>query len=206
MPAASDGPRPKGMGATLLPAPCQGGGNRQAPSAQCYPQTPLLSFDGCPTGVRRGHEDRAELFLLEASRAGTKTNLQAPLLKCHPSPCPPPGWSASCVRATRQRQGLHFASAKSQAKPPASRAVLLPPPWRLQAQLGPGRGRAGHSPSPLKRGELCMRGCFGEGQEHSSTEVPGNRTQAAAPSGTSWRTLGESKPCSLSRAAAVEGK
>lgn len=25
-----------------------------------------------------GHEDRAELFLLEVSRAGTRTNLQAP--------------------------------------------------------------------------------------------------------------------------------
>lgn len=29
-------------------------------------------------GVRMGHEDRAELFLLEVSRAGTRTNLQAP--------------------------------------------------------------------------------------------------------------------------------
>ena len=39
-------------------------------------------------GARRGHEVRAELFLLEVSRAGTITNLQAPLLKCHPPPSP----------------------------------------------------------------------------------------------------------------------
>ena len=83
-----------------------------------------------PCGIRKGHEDRAELFLLEVSRAGTKPNLQSPL-KCHPplpSP-PPPGQSASHVRATRQRQGLRFASAKSQTKPPAYRPV--PPPCPL---------------------------------------------------------------------------
>lgn len=45
-----------------------------------------------------------------------------------------------------------------------------------------------------------------EGQEHSSTKVPGDVTWAAAPSGTSRRTPGESKLCSLSRAATATGK
>lgn len=172
---------PKGMGTTLLLAGCQGGQARQDPSSYCQPQTPLSfplwqpsesSAQGTVRqvrcwklghrGVRRGHEDRAELFLLEVSRAGTITNLQAPLLKCHPPPVPPlPGQSASRVRATRQRQGLHFASAKSQTKTPGSQAVLPPLPWRLRAQLGPARARAGHSPLLPSRGELCMRGGFG---------------------------------------------
>lgn len=138
------------MGTTLFCVPCQGGQARQAPSSH-HPQTPFPFLSGTHrkssalgtvrkvrcrelghAGARRGHEDRAELFLLEVSRAGTITNLQAPLLKCHPPLPPPPlGQSASRVRATRQRQGLHFASAKSQTKPPASRAVPPPPPWQL---------------------------------------------------------------------------
>lgn len=121
---------------SLLPAARVAGSGRSPPPTDTPDPTSLLPLAPIKTaqhqalseshqgwamghvGVRRGHEDRAELFLLEVSRAGTITNLQAPLLKCHPLPPSPAGQAASRVRATRQRQGLHFASAKSQTKPP----------------------------------------------------------------------------------------
>lgn len=162
---------------------------------------------GC-AGVRRGHEDRAELFLLEVSRAGTITNLQAPLLKCHP---PPPATAGAvsitcaCYKTTA-RLTLRFSQKPDKA--PSIPGSAAAPSLATASSAWPCQWEGRTFTFPSTEGQaLCeKRFWLREGQEHSSTEVPGDVTWAAAPSGTFWRTLGESKPCSLSRAAAATGK
>lgn len=154
-------------------------------------------------GLRRGHEDRAELFLLEVSRAVTITNLQAPLLKCHPSPHTTTGAGSITCACYKTTARLTLRSSQKPDKAPSTPGSAATPSLATASSAWPCQRQARTSTFPSEEGQALYKRRFWsrEGQEHSSNEVPGDVTWAAAPSGTSRRTLGEGKLRSLSRAA-----
>lgn len=85
-----------------------------------------MVLEGRPWGVRRGHEDRAELVLLEVSRAGTVTNLQAPLLKCHP-PVPLHHWGSQHHMCVLQDNGKAYTSLQLKARQSPQQPKTVPP-------------------------------------------------------------------------------
>lgn len=93
-------------------------------------------------GVRMGHEDRAELFLLEVSRAGTRTNLQAPSSSAIlPSPTTTTGAvsvTCACYKTTAKTYTLLQPKARQSPQHPAATPSLATAssawPWQGQAR------------------------------------------------------------------------
>lgn len=88
-----------------------------------------------------GHEDRAELFLLEVSRAGTRTNLQAPSSSAIlPSPTTTTGAvsiTCACYKTTAKTYTLLQPKARQSPQHPAVTPSLVTAssawPWQGQA-------------------------------------------------------------------------
>lgn len=167
------------------PHPCsrQGDWARQTPFSHHHPQTTLPSpslasikraqhqaqsekhsaGSWAMLEVRMGHEDRAELFLLEVSRAGTRTNLQAPSSSAIlPSPTTTTittstgavSITCACYETTAKTYSVLQPKARQNPQHPAATpsSVTASSAWPCQ-------GQGSTFTFPLSRAEFCVRCC-----------------------------------------------
>lgn len=152
-----------------------------------------------PCGSKKGTRGQSRTVFIGGvkSRNNNKPTGSPPQVPS--SPPSPAGQAASRVRATRQRQGLHFASAKARQSPRHPRSPLLG-----DRKLSLALPEAGLSPSPPSRGELCVRVVFVKGRTGAQLHRSARGRDLCCSS--QWDILGERKPCCLGRAAAATGK